>query len=231
METNGMQDRLTKILQQEGASAVGYADISSLPAEIRYGLNYAVSIAAALDATIVRRISSGPDHEYYREYKRANTLLGELGRCGVRFLEEHGCRAVPLKPTGEDFDPHTFSTALPHKTVATRAGLGWIGKSALLITKQFGASIRLTTILTDAVLETAAPVNVSRCGACDACVKACPGGAILDRNWEAGMSRDSFFNADACYRTARAYTAALEIDASICGICIAVCPWTKKYIS
>ena len=85
------------------------------------------------------------------------------------------------------------------------AGIGWIVKSALLITEQYGASIRLSTILTDAVLETAAPVNVSRCGDCAACVKKCPGQAILGRNWEAGMSRNLFFDAGTCYRTVKAY--------------------------
>lgn len=181
METNGIQAGLTKILLQEGASAFGYAEISSLPAEIRYGLNYAVSIVTALDAAIVGRIGGGPDHAYYGEYRRANTLLARLGRHGARFLEEHGYTAMPLPPTGEGFDHHTLSIALPHKTVATRTGIGWIVKSALLITEQYGASIRLSTILTDAVLETAAPVNVSRCGDCAACVKKCPG----RRSWAA----------------------------------------------
>ncbi len=231
METNRMQTRLTKMLLQQGASAVGYAEISSLSAGIRYGLDYAVSIVTALDAAIVGQIGGGPDHAYYGEYRRANTLLAKLGRCGARFLEEHRYTAIPLPPTGEGFDPHTFSTALPHKTVATRAGIGWIGKSALLITEQYGASLRLTTILTDAVLEKAAPVNESKCGDCAACVKKCPGQAILDRNWEAGMSRDLFFDAGACYRTVRAYAAELEVDATVCGICIAACPWTKRYIS
>ncbi len=125
----------------------------------------------------------------------------------------------------------TLATPLPHKTVATRAGLGWIGKSALLITEQLGAAFRLTSVLTDAVFETPPPVNISRCGEFVACVQVCPGQAILDRNWQAGMSRDSYYSAARCHQIATGYAAALRIDSTICGICIAVCPWTKKYIS
>ncbi len=229
METKAMQARLTELLLKEGAARVGYAELSSLPTETHHGLDYAVSIVIALDRAIVSRIKGGPDHAYYHEYKRANALLAKLGQCGVRYLKGRGYQAVALPPTGEDFDPVTLSATMPHKTVATRAGIGWIGKSALLITEQYGASIRLTTILTNASLETAAPTNTSRCGECVACVEACPGRAILGHNWEAGMDRELFFNAAACYRTARAYAVKLEIDATICGICIAACPWTKKY--
>ena len=46
-------------------------------------------------------------------------------------------------------------TALPHKTIATRAGIGWIGKSALLVTAKYGSAIRLSSILTDTPIETA----------------------------------------------------------------------------
>ncbi len=226
-----MQNRLTEILLQEGAAAVGFADLGKLPEKDRRGLNYAVSIIAALDSKIIQEISGGPTHEYCHEYKRANKLLAELSRRGANFLADLGFRAVPLEPTGENFDTETLSAGLSHKTVATRAGLGWIGKSALLINEQLGAGFRLTSVLTDAVFETGAPVNESRCGECVICVEACPGRAILNRNWEAGMVRESFYNAANCYQTAKGYSAALEVDVTICGICIAVCPWTKKYLA
>lgn len=226
-----MQTLLSELLLQAGAAIVGFADLGNLPEEGRHGLNYAVSIAVSLNPGIIRNIAEGPTHEYHHEYNRANTLLAELGWRAAHLLAENGYGAVTNKPTGEDFDTQTLATPLPHKTVATRAGLGWIGKSALLITEQFGAAFRLTSVYTDAVFVTPDPVNVSRCGECVSCVKACPGQAILDRNWEAGMSRESYYSAASCYKIGKGYTAALKIDSTICGICIAVCPWTKKYIS
>lgn len=226
-----MQTRLTELLLQEGAAIVGFADLSNLPAEGRHGMNYAVSIAVTLEPQIIQNISAGPTHEYEHEYNRVNTLLAELSRRAARLLADNGYKAVTFAPTSEDFNTETLATPLPHKTVATRAGLGWIGKSALLITEQFGAAFRMISVLTDAVFETPAPVNVSRCGECEDCVKACPGQAILDRNWEAGMSRESYYSAARCHQIGKGYAAALRIDSTICGICIAACPWTKKYIS
>ena len=226
-----MQSALTEILIREGASLVGFADLRGLPADWRRGMDYGVSIAVTLDPQIINTISGGPNHPYHQEYKRANTLLANLSRRTADFLDEQGFRAVPKAPTGENFDKVTLSTELPHKTVATRAGLGWIGKSALLINKQLGASFRLSSVLTDAVFETADPVNSSFCANCDLCVQACPAQAILNLNWEAGMARDSYYNAALCYQAGKGYSAALQIDSTICGICIAACPWTKKFIS
>ncbi len=226
-----MQTRLTELLLCEGAAAVGFADISELPEDERHGFKYAVSIVAALEPEIVRSIAGGPNLAYCQEYKRANNLLSELGKHAAHFLEQQGYGAMALKPTGEDFDKKTLSAGLSHKAVATRAGLGWIGKSALLITEKFGAAFRLNSVLTDACLESAEPVNESRCAECVACVKACPGQAILNRNWQKGMARESLLNAGRCYQTATNYAKSLQIDSTICGVCIAACPWTQKYLS
>ncbi len=134
---------------------------------------------------------------------------------------------MPFAPTDVGIDDSTLSTRLPHKTTATRAGLGWIGKCALLVTEEFGPAVRLTTVLTDAELRVGEPVTASRCGQCMDCVQACPGRAPSGREWEAGISRDSFFDAFACRRTAREMAAKIGLDESVCGMCIAACPWTK----
>jgi len=51
-------------------------------------------------------------------------------------------------------------------TVANRAGLGWIGHSAILVTPAFGKAVRLASVLTDAPFICAEPVLESRCGRC-----------------------------------------------------------------
>jgi epoxyqueuosine reductase QueG len=79
----------------------------------------------------------------------------------VEFLSDHGYQAC-FSRSGVT-DEAGFASDLPHKTVATRAGLGWVGKSALLISDRFGAALRLTSVLTDAPLPVAKGVNVSNC--------------------------------------------------------------------
>lgn len=230
-----MEDMCAEIkdsLLGRGAALVGFADLVEIPEDVRHSMRFAVSIAVALDTSIIANIRAGPTQEYYSEYKRANNLLSDLGKYAASIIRDYGYRAVPKEPTNVGIDPETLSTALPHKTVATRAGLGWIGKSALLVTEEYGCAIRLTTVLTDAELETAIPVNSSRCGDCMVCVDLCPGHASSGRDWNVNIHQDSFFDPFACSKAARKYDAkvGIDIDENICGICISVCPWTIKYI-
>jgi epoxyqueuosine reductase QueG len=99
-----------------------------------------------------------------------------------------------------------------------------------VITKACGSAIRLTTVLTDAPLETDHPLDESKCGTCSACVEICPAAAPSGTNWHLGLNRDDFFDAFACCRKATEFCEREGIDSTICGICIEACPWTKKYI-
>jgi epoxyqueuosine reductase QueG len=121
---------------------------------------------------------------------------------------------------------------LPHKTVASRAGIGWIGKCALLVTARYGSMIRLSSILTNAPFDGSEPIDESKCGGCGACVFACPAGAVSGELWRAGVEREVFFDAVKCRKTAKE-RAALGFggNATICGKCIEVCPYTRSYLN
>lgn len=71
------------------------------------------------------------------------------------------------------------SAPVLEKPIAARAGLGWLGKNTLLLTKEEGSFFFLGEILTDLPIPTDPPVEASSCGPCKACVEACPTGAIL----------------------------------------------------
>jgi epoxyqueuosine reductase QueG len=224
-----MKARLIKA----GAALVGFADIRCLPTETRDSMPSAISIAAALDPTIIDEIGNGPTIRYYQDYQRANELLTELCKTAVEFLTRRGNQAIAIKPTiaKEEMDYDTLTTPLPNKTIATRAGMGWIGKSALLITTEYGPAVRLASVLTDAKLETGTPISSSRCGDCMTCVENCPAHAIAGKNWAVGLQRESLFDAFACCETAVNACKNIGIAASVCGVCINACPWTQHYIS
>jgi epoxyqueuosine reductase len=225
-----LNDGLTIILKSSGVSLVGYANLHEIDSEARDGFPFGISIAIALNPQIMSGITIGPTKEYSAEYKRLNILLDNLAQLTVHFLGKKGFKAKARFATFEE-DKATLTAKLPHKTVATRAGLGWVGKSALLITEEYGSAVRLVTVLTDATLSTGKSINSSRCGDCTACVDACPARTLADRNWQAGVPRESLFDAYTCRKKAREQSARLIGESkSICGLCIVACPWTKKFL-
>lgn len=231
METLNAQ--IESQLMKAGASLIGFADLNSLPTATRSGMKFGISIAVALDVSIVGEISKGPTMCYYHEYTRVNEFLAKLCASTVNYLKGCGHGAEATVPTIRiDMSAmNALATPLPHKTVATRAGLGWIGKSALLITQRYGPAVRLGTVLTDAPLEAGDPIDDSHCGDCRKCVDHCPAEAILGKNWQRGSERASIYDAYACCAMAKDLAGREGIPVTICGICINVCPWTQKYIS
>lgn len=218
-------------LMERGASLVGYADLSAVPEQERGGYRYGVAIAVQLPADVVRQLKDGPNMQYYNEYKRLNGLLNELDEYAAEILREKGYEAFPKTTENTVEDEETWTTVLPHKTVATRAGLGWIGKCALLVTTEFGSAVRISSVLTNAPLETGTPVDRSICGDCRRCADACLGKAATGELWSVDRHRDEFYDPHACRKAARERAAKEGIDATLCGMCIYVCPWTQRYIN
>ena len=67
---------------------------------------------------------------------------------------------------------------LVDRAAAVRAGVGWWGKSAMVLTPREGPWLLLGSVVTDADLRTTQPM-MRDCGTCDACRPACPTGAIV----------------------------------------------------
>ena len=224
-----IKTELTNMLKRNGASLVGFSDISCVEAEKRSELPSAVTIACALDKDAVNSIQGAPTQIYYDEYNRKNALLDELGLKCATLLSNVGYEASALPATEVGIDEN-LETAFPHKTGAVLSALGWIGKCALLITPQYGSAVRLTSVFTDLPCENGAAMK-SRCGECIECVSNCPGTAMTGENWAQGAQRSDIYDAFACQKTAREEAAVIGIKNTICGICIASCPWTKNYIN
>jgi len=228
---NELTARIKTELLARGADLAGFGDLSELLPEVRGGLPVGIAVAVKYPKDVIRGIHHMPTEEYYKHYNLLNEKLDALVEFGAQLLRDNGFIALPQTRAYVDKFITGNSSLLPHKTVATRAGLGWIGKCALLVTKEYGSMIRLSSILTDAPLKTSQPINVSQCGDCKACMDACPGGAVLGKLWSVDIDRDAFFDAALCRKTARELTMqSLHIEHTLCGKCIEICPYTVRYL-
>lgn len=222
-----LEEELKNCLRANGADLCGFGDLSKVTGKV---WKTGVSVAVTLPEEIIRSIPEGPTKEYREAYDRLNERLDRIVTAGAEFLRQNGYHAF-AQTTDAVVEFDGYRTALPHKTVATRAGLGWIGKCALLVTPEYGSAVRLSYLVTDAPLASAEPMNESRCGGCTACRDICPGKAVSGKLWNVGMEREEFWDALACRRAARVLASEkLHEEITLCGRCIAACPYTKRYL-
>ena len=224
-----MNDEIIALMKEEGCSIVGFADLRCISKEARQNFDYGILIALAYSGEAMRDNKNGLPQKYYSEFDLINKRLPKLTELTAEYLIRRGYKALP-KVQSMIVQDENYRTVLPHKTVATLAGIGWIGKCATLVTDEVGSALRLTVVLTDAPFDCGIPVTNSKCAKnCMICVNVCPGKAPIGSLWEVGVDRDKFFNAYACRPAARAHAKkALGVDETICGLCISHCPFTKK---
>lgn len=220
-----MLDRHTigQVLRARGVDAWGVAaNTPRLP--LALDLPRAVSVLMRIDHAVLHGMRHGPTADYQEEYLRLNRDLDAATAALAATLREHGHEAVAIPATTADSDALLGTNGdrpFPHKTAATAAGLGWIGKTALFVSPEFGPAVRLATVFTDLELPPGEPVTAGACGTCRACVDACPAGCGRDVEWRAGMPLDELFDASACRHHMSQY---VGIGHDLCGICIAACP-------
>lgn len=215
------------VLRQSGSVLAGCADLSQVPGA---GYPRGVAVAVPVPAQIIRDIQDGPTDAYFDAYYRLNRQLDEIVLRGEAYLTGLGYRAYAQTTTRVSEDARS-RTPLPHKTVAIRAGLGWVGRNCLLVTEDYGSAVRISSLLTDAPLDCAGPVLESRCRGCRKCVDACPAQALTGIPWTADTDRDALLRWEDCIEMQKTLSRKHTSHTTdfLCGKCIAVCPFTQRY--
>lgn len=217
---------LRKKVLEWGASIVGFADLEGLVPESRKSLKTGISIVVRLSNIIIDEIKNGPTLTYAYHYRTINQLLDSIAIKSSNLIQSWGFEALPV-PASQTVGSKKLEGLISHKMVATRAGLGWIGKNALLITPQYGPRVRLVSVLTDLSLESSRPISESKCGKCLLCVKTCPSGALKGRNWTLNARRESLIEVNLCHEITDSNRKIL--GEPVCGMCISVCPIGKTH--
>jgi len=221
----GLTRHIKAFLLGRRIAAVGVADLRGKEREspglwelMPERFDRAVVLAVRLPDAVVDAIVDRPTPAYFHVYRQANYLLDRVAFELTSEIERVGYRAFPVAAS-QYVATDPFRGQISHRLLGFWAGLGWIGRSTLLVHPGFGARLRLASVLTDAPLAAATPLGGS-CKDCRRCIDACPAQAIGETSRE--------FDLEACYRKLCDFAKIPFVGQHVCGVCVKACPLIER---
>ncbi len=215
---NENYELLKNYVSDRGADLFGVAETAKIKDHIDPELKdevsrlpFAISIGIRLMRSVLNAIVNRPNQIYKTHYRQVNSLLDYITELTAGFVQRRGYNAIPIAASFV-IDWKKQNSHISHRHVAIEAGLGFLGKNNLLIHPEYGAGVRLATVLTDMPLRTDSPVS-DDCGDCRACIMACPAEAIGENN----------FDFDKCYEQVKKFAGENNYNLHICGLCVKAC--------
>lgn len=177
------------------------------------GVNYApaedpLAVHAEPERGSISVYARGRD--YHDVLKTRQKALGRW------LVETYGCAIKVFVDTA----------AVMEKPLAMRAGLGWIGKHSNLVSRRFGSWLFLGEIYTTLELAPDLP-ELDHCGSCDACIQACPTGAITQPYRIEPRRCIAYLTVEHKGAVAPELARAAGNRIFGCDDCLAACPWNK----
>jgi len=119
------------------------------------------------------------------------------------------------------------SAPVMDKAWAKKAGLGWIGKNANLITREQGSFFFIADLIIDLEIEADGPIT-DFCGTCTRCIDACPTDAIVQPYLVDGSKCISYLTIELKDELLpREFAGKMDNWMFGCDICQDVCPWNR----
>lgn len=207
----------TEFAQLHEADAIGIAPMDPLYVFDGYEINepWVIILALAHNYERLKQVPSDETNgvgvtdvgEQYARGTRASFAL-------ANWIRSRGYNASAW--------PGPSASALLLIPPAIAAGLGELGKHGSLISRKFGAGVRLAGVTTDMPLVATVPDRFGAdefCSTCQVCTNACPPSAILEHKQIVRGVERWYVDFDKCIP--------FFAENASCGICIATCPWTR----
>jgi epoxyqueuosine reductase QueG len=214
---------IKRIARNGGAAIVGFADLERLngiftfPSNLLSEFKYGICVAISLEQW--GKFDSSTEDGF------AFPRLKQIAKNLKSFIEKNGYSSrivVPDKRVSRS-SPLYWRGEISHKALAKTAGLGWIGRSTLLITRDFGPRVCLVTVLTDMPLPAGKPTK-NKCGKCEMCVRSCPARAIRYAEFDDHPRNiEDAVDVDAC----GSWVAKTWREGTLCFECLLACPKGK----
>ncbi|MFZ4858273.1 MAG: hypothetical protein ACOYL3_17935 [Desulfuromonadaceae bacterium] len=209
-------DELAAVIESQQISLWGIADISGLHPLAEF-YPRALSLAFAYESSFQKYDEAA----YYQLTLDVKEAFEPKFDAVVAYLKERNINhyVVPAKLK----DPENYIPEFPHRLAAVQAGLGWVGKSSMLITPEYGPRVRLATILLADDVEADTPFAGNGCGSCSVCFDACQNNALKNVPWNQSVSRNEQITPAVCSKKREESIPVLGRKYA-CGHCLLDCP-------
>lgn len=119
---------------------------------------------------------------------------------------------------------------LVERSMAARAGIGWIGKNACVINQELGSWLLLGVIITSLPVADAVSVAsaADRCGSCTRCIDACPTDALVAPRQMDASRCIAYLTIEKKGSIPEPLRAPIGRQVFGCDICQDVCPWNRR---
>ena len=219
-------EELKRYLINIGADKVGFANINGLANDF-IDLPNGISLVLKLPTKLIKLLNKEDYNNYWKNFHSEIDKLTKISIKGEKYIKNRGFNAFALTMNRNECDMNKLLSKLPYKTIATKSGLGWIGRSALFVTPEYGSAVVLGAILTDMPLKFNKPITDSECDDCENCQKACPVDAINPKKWNNRLTRKDIIDIETCSKyIIKQYKLGLG-----CSKCMSECKLTQKYVN
>ena len=147
-------------------------------------------------------------------------LLHRLHHVEAALQQRHPCETRCYVDTGP----------IVERTIAAKAGVGWIGKNTCVINQGLGSWLLLGVIVTSLPVEPGAPLRIAadRCGTCTRCIEACPTDALVAPHQMDASRCISYLTIEKKGAIPEDLREPMGRHVFGCDICQDVCPWNRR---
>jgi reductive dehalogenase len=227
-----MSEKVKEIARFLGADLVGITDLDkayiyshkgayrdflqgNFGQEIDLSHKYAICLGKEMDYSKIR---AGHSYIENAEVGKIYTAIAIIAIELAAYIRELGYPAQAHFLTYEE---------VLHVPLAIKAGLGELGRSGILLSREYGPRLRLATVTTDLPLALDSPVDIGvqdLCSKCQKCATNCPAGAIPHSNKIVVRGVEKWkLDEEKCLK----FWCSNPKEWMSCSNCITVCPWNK----